>query len=162
LTPARSAAILIFVGTPRMKESIAMQPTLRALTLSSLILACAQAPDTPPPPAGTFRVDTTSIEGAGAPATNVVRAAITPEFMAAVRQEPVLGRSFAADDYESGNHVAMISYDLWRSRFGAQPTIIGQTVTLDGETVVIVGIFPRGFAQPEDTNVWMPAKAVLQ
>lgn len=63
---------------------------------------------------------------------------------AMVGLRPVLGRSFSAEDAEPGAQpVAMIHEDTWRSRFGAAPSVIGSAVSLDEETVEVIGVWPR-------------------
>jgi predicted permease len=60
--------------------------------------------------------------------------------------EPSLGRTFAEGEDEPGrDRVVVLGDGIWRRRFGADPRIVGQTVTLDGESYTVVGVMPHGF-----------------
>jgi putative ABC transport system permease protein len=60
------------------------------------------------------------------------------------------GRTFDPNEDRPGSeHVAVISYGLWRQRFGADPKVLGQTITLDGESFVVIGVMPEWFDFPE-------------
>ena len=61
--------------------------------------------------------------------------------------KPAAGRFFLPDEdtKPSGNNVAVISYGLWTSRFGANPDVIGQTMILNATPYTVIGIGPRGF-----------------
>src|SRR4029450_13200726 len=48
-----------------------------------------------------------------------------------------------------------ISHALWQERFGADPSIIGQTLTLDRRPFIVTGIAPRGFAYPPGARMWV-------
>ncbi len=73
---------------------------------------------------------------------------------------PLLGRTFLPeDDQKSGVPVAVLSHGLWRSRFGGDPGILGQSLTLDTygrRTYVIVGVMPEGFGVPGRSELWLP------
>jgi predicted permease len=71
---------------------------------------------------------------------------VTPEFFATLGVEPVLGRSFREEEltYQT-DHVAVISHELWRERFGGDPAVLGRVVRLDGIARVVVGVLPPGF-----------------
>src|SRR5262249_46469234 len=57
---------------------------------------------------------------------------------------PRLGRLFFPGEDESGrDRVAILGDGLWRRRFGADPSVVGRTVSLDGERYEIVGVMPR-------------------
>jgi len=59
---------------------------------------------------------------------------------------PVLGRGFEASaDRPGGIDVVILSDDLWRRRFAADPGVVGQTVLLDAEAYVVVGVMPADF-----------------
>jgi putative ABC transport system permease protein len=59
--------------------------------------------------------------------------------------KPALGRTFARDEDQLGkHHVAVISHRLWESTFGADPAIIGRTITLDREPYTVIGVMPAG------------------
>ena len=69
---------------------------------------------------------------------------------------PFLGRDFtAADDRMDGPKVVILSNRLWRSRFGADPAIVGRDVTLEGNNYSIIGVMPERFE-----NVLAPAADV--
>jgi putative ABC transport system permease protein len=59
---------------------------------------------------------------------------------------PARGRPFTRDEEFSASTVLIISDDIWRSRFGGDPAIIGRTLTIDGTPRTIIGIMPRDFA----------------
>jgi len=62
---------------------------------------------------------------------------------------PFLGRNFtAAEDRPNGPKVALISYALWRDRFGADPQIPGKVVSIDGQPVTVIGVLPATFELP--------------
>ena len=71
---------------------------------------------------------------------------------------PKLGRSFSAqEDLPNGPAVVMISEGLWRSRFGADPRIIGRTLDVSGKSTEIIGVMPKSFRFPSsDTEIWLP------
>ncbi|MFL5580644.1 MAG: ADOP family duplicated permease [Gemmatimonadaceae bacterium] len=71
---------------------------------------------------------------------------------------PQIGRSFTADeDTLGGPKVALISDALWQRRWNADPRVLGQTVNLDGQPYVIVGVAPRGFrGLSGKSELWVP------
>ena len=70
-------------------------------------------------------------------------------FLSTLRIQPLLGRAFTREeDRRSASHVALLSFGLWKSRFGADPQIVGQNLALDGRPTTIVGVLPRDFEMP--------------
>ncbi len=70
-----------------------------------------------------------------------------------LRVPPALGRLFTPADEEGAGNVAVISDGLWRRKYGADRTVLGQTVTLDGRAYTIIGVLPETFRFP-NANVW--------
>jgi len=78
-------------------------------------------------------------------------------FFDALQMPPVLGRVFTADeDDPGGDGVIILSYSLWRGRFGGDPTIVGQSLTFDGKPRTVIGVMPEGFQFPGQSNMWAP------
>jgi putative ABC transport system permease protein len=83
--------------------------------------------------------------------------AVTPELFSVLRVTPQLGRVFATEEAQDGrDDVVLISHDLWRRRFAADPSVVGQQVIVNGRNHTIIGIMPQGFAFPQRTEVWKP------
>jgi putative ABC transport system permease protein len=72
--------------------------------------------------------------------------------------EPALGRNFtAADDQPSAPATVVLSWGLWKRRFGGDPSILGQSIHLDGKSYVVLGVMPAWFAYPDHTTqLWTP------
>ena len=67
------------------------------------------------------------------------------------------GRVLSLADQKPGqNFVAVLSDSLWRTRFGADPAILGRTLVLDKQPYTIVGVAARNFSFPEKNDVWIP------
>jgi predicted permease len=63
--------------------------------------------------------------------------------------QPMLGRNFTRDeDRFQGPRVALLSYNLWRTRYGGQPGVLGRSMSLDGGPVTIIGVLPKDFEMP--------------
>ena len=71
---------------------------------------------------------------------------ISAEFFDTLGVKPLIGRTFnSADDHLGSAPVVLLSEGFWRRRYGAQPTILGQAIALDGTAYTIVGIIPASF-----------------
>jgi putative ABC transport system permease protein len=72
--------------------------------------------------------------------------------------EAVAGRTFSADEETPGHdRVVLLSHRLWQRRFAGEPGIVGQTLTLNNEPHVVVGVLPRDFRFGDDAlEVWAP------
>ncbi|HKI03260.1 MAG TPA: ABC transporter permease [Thermoanaerobaculia bacterium] len=72
-----------------------------------------------------------------------------------LRVRPVLGRGFLrGEDAAQAEHVAVLSYGVWKKRYQGDPKVLGRTVRINGDPGTIVGVMPPGFAFPQETEVW--------
>jgi putative ABC transport system permease protein len=70
-------------------------------------------------------------------------------FLPTLGLKPMLGRNFSDDeDRPNGPSAALLSYGLWRTRFGGDPGSVGHDLSLDGKPVPIVGVLPPEFEMP--------------
>ncbi len=86
-------------------------------------------------------------------------AAAESSFLPTLGVTPLLGRNFTADeDRPNTPIVALISYQVWRSHFGGDAAIVGKTISLDGQTVRVIGVLPKEFEFPtlERADVLVP------
>jgi len=64
--------------------------------------------------------------------------------------QPLMGRTFSPDEDVPGrDHEIVLNYELWKSRFGGDPGVIGRKILLDGEPYEIVGVLPATFRFPK-------------
>ena len=72
--------------------------------------------------------------------------------------EPVIGRNLMpADDAANAPKTVVISDRIWRSTFGGDRSVLGREVNLDGTARTVVGVMPKGFRFPSQTDLWIPA-----
>ena len=69
---------------------------------------------------------------------------------------PAAGRMLQRDDCESRAPVVVISNDLWRTAFGADPGAVGRVLRINGQTMRIVGIAPTFSSASTDDQLWLP------
>ncbi len=69
---------------------------------------------------------------------------------------PALGAGFPQGEplHENGVAEVVISHRLWQTRFGADPDIVGQAISLNGQPFMVLGVMPAGFDFPGDVDVW--------
>lgn len=83
-------------------------------------------------------------------------ALVTANLFDVLGVEPILGRSFAADeDVPNGPAVVVLGHALWRSRYGGDPAIVGRSILANGAPAEVIGVMPPGFAYPaESQQIW--------
>jgi predicted permease len=98
-----------------------------------------------------------NLTGSGEP-ERVVAARLSSNVLSVLRVRPVLGRAFTPVDEQRGPApVVLISHGLWKRRFGADPAILGRTITLSGNPYEVIGVMPPGFQFPgREHELWIP------
>ena len=97
-----------------------------------------------------------TLVGRGAP-QHVAYANVSGDFFPALGVKPALGRWIErSDEVPSLPEVAVLGNGLWRSRFGADPRVLGRKLDLDNRLLTVVGVMPPGFAYPQDAELWTP------
>ena len=82
---------------------------------------------------------------------------LTPSLLPLLGIKPVLGRTFRdGEDRPGAEKAVMIGEALWKRRFGADPSIVGSSLTLNGARTTVVGIAPASLAVLSNGDMWMP------
>jgi len=82
---------------------------------------------------------------------------ISPALIRVLGTPPLAGRGFSDDEEKPGSPaVAMIGEGLWKRRFGADPGVVGRTITLNGAPTTVVGIAPRGLNLISGGDIYTP------
>ncbi|MGH9837937.1 MAG: ABC transporter permease [Blastocatellia bacterium] len=106
---------------------------------------------------GAYTQDSFNLGGTAEPLElNGIR--VTAGLLDVLKVKPALGRTIlAAEDRAGGPAVAILSYGLWQRSFGANPGVVGQTITLDNTPTTVIGVMPDGFSFPtRQTDIWVP------
>jgi putative ABC transport system permease protein len=106
---------------------------------------------------------TFGLTGTGEP-EQIQGAATTANLFPLLGVEPALGRAFLEEEDRPGaERVVMLSHGLWKRRFGSDPAIIGEKVTLNMQPYTVVGVMPEGFGvlppdaqSPKNAELWVP------
>jgi hypothetical protein len=92
---------------------------------------------------------------------------VTADFFKVLREHPVLGGAFTQDNETEGRHrVAILSDGFWRRRFGADPTVVGRTIPLEGGAFEVIGVmgpefeYPIGSTRP--TDLWVTSAFAIR
>jgi putative ABC transport system permease protein len=104
-----------------------------------------------------------AIDGGGSTLTSggaperIEGAGVSASFFDLLRVRPLHGRGFQHGENEPGeSKVVVLGHGLWTRRFAADPGIVGQSVQLNREPYVVVGVAPAGFSYPEAAELWTP------
>jgi len=82
---------------------------------------------------------------------------VTANYLDVFGLKPALGRTFVAEEGLEGNERGVVlSYALWQRRFGADPAILNQKITLDNRKVTVIGVMPPQFQYPAGVEIWLP------
>jgi putative ABC transport system permease protein len=96
------------------------------------------------------------VSGTGEP-ERLPCAFVTAGWFRLLGRQPLTGRGFLpGEDSPGRGPVAVLSYGLWTRHFGSDRTIVGRTITINGEQRTIVGVMPADFEPIEDEELWQP------
>lgn len=106
-----------------------------------------------------YQERTFNLSGPGGDPERVTGCAITWSGPGMLQVPPHLGRWFRANEGEPGAApVVVLGYPVWQNRFGGDPAIIGTQLKVNGEWATVVGIGPKDFRFPEESDAWMPLR----
>src|SRR5215510_10260566 len=121
-----------------------------------------------------FGRNSLTLTGDGEP-EQLVGARVSSGYFAVIGVEPILGRSFTAEEYEVGKgRVVILDHALWQRRYGGDRNIINRNVTLDNTPYTVVGVMPRGLYpvsplnpgritfDEQEQNYWLPMSFTAQ
>jgi predicted permease len=134
-------------GVPRVNQSI---PNFLDLRAGSRLLRSAAV----------YRVLDANLSSEGE-AARVAVLWTSSEMLGVLGVAPTVGRDLLPSDDDVGAEpVAMLTDDLWRSRFGADPSVVGTTTIVDARPVRIAGVLPASFSFPGRPRLVMPLQHV--
>jgi predicted permease len=97
------------------------------------------------------------LTGKGGEPEAVEAEAVTANLFPLLGVKPLLGRVFTAEEGTPGRGaVTLLSHAMWTRRFGGDPAILGQTITLNGVPHTVVGVMPPRFGWPDNQPLWVP------
>jgi putative ABC transport system permease protein len=92
--------------------------------------------------------------GADGNAETVSRQWVSAGIFDVLGVKAIAGRTFLPNDEQQRSRVVVMSEGFWRSRFNADPTVVGREIRLDGDLWTVVGIAPQGFQLVAPSNLW--------
>lgn len=100
-----------------------------------------------------YRSDIVDVTGRGEP-IRIVGTQTTAAFFDVFTAPPLLGRAYHESTDEPGAAVAVIGESIWRQQFGADPSVVGSQVRLNGVPTEIIGVMPQWVRHPAKSDAW--------
>src|SRR5262245_52627459 len=98
-----------------------------------------------------------TLTGRGQEPESVVEGVVSAEFFDVLGVRPLYGRLFQVGEDEPGSDgVAVVSEELWQTRFGADPGLVGRSIDVDSRPRTVIGIAPSSMAFPARARIWTP------
>ena len=103
------------------------------------------------------RFTTASLTGDGQP-EQLSGKRVTPNFFDVLGVQPAVGRPFTNEEDKSKTPVVVLSYNLWRRRFGGDDSVIGRSILMNGVGTKVVGVMPKDFffSDRKNSDYWVP------
>ena len=95
----------------------------------------------------TYRDASFNLTGVGQP-QHLDGQVVSSDFFSVLGVKPALGRGFRREEEQAGRWVVVVSHQLWQSKFGSDPNIVGRTITLDNRSYTVIGVAPASFEFP--------------
>src|ERR1700722_8475515 len=100
---------------------------------------------------GAARVLTMALTGNGEP-EQIPGEMVSGNLLHLLGVNPIAGRAISnPDDQPASSAVALLGYGLWQRKYGASPSVIGQSLMLDGQNYTIIGVLPKGYELLQQT-----------
>ena len=102
-----------------------------------------------------YTSDVATLSGRGTP--DLIYGAVVPaNFFSVLGSQATVGQTFSATAAaSSSNQLAVLNYTLWQNRFGGDPAIIGQSITLNGVAFTVTGVMSADFNMPRSVQFWV-------
>src|SRR3954470_8493173 len=91
----------------------------------------------------------------------VTAAVVTADFFATLGVQPMLGRSFVSGDGAAGERVVILAEGYWRRRFGADASVIGRSLSVDGARCTVIGVMPDRIRFPAPVQLWLAPRHLV-
>ncbi len=102
----------------------------------------------------------TFLLGTDGPPERMRSARVMANFWPLLGVQPMLGRVFTKEEQDRAERVVVLTYAVWRQRFGGRADALGERLVMDGRSYVVIGVMPPDFHFPfPDTKVWEPITA---
>ena len=99
----------------------------------------------------------------GAEAERVPSATVSAGIFRVLGIKPMLGRTFLAEeDVPKVPRTVVLGYDVWQRRYSGDRNIVGRSIRLSDEPVMVIGVMPRGFSFPDRSEMWLPLQLDAQ
>ena len=106
---------------------------------------------------GAYQAAIFNLDSGGGEPERYTGALCDPGFFPTLGIAPLMGRTIAAEDDQPGRDgVLVLSYGVWKQRFGGDPNILGRVVPFIGRTRTVIGVMPQGFEYPPTAVMWGP------
>jgi putative ABC transport system permease protein len=95
-----------------------------------------------------------TLTAASGAAERIAGQAVTSSFFDVLGVKPIAGRTFVRDDAANAARLVILGERFWRTRYGGDPALVGQTIVLDGEPAAVIGIVPADFQILFRSDLW--------
>jgi hypothetical protein len=95
----------------------------------------------------------------GADPEHVQGVIVSANYFSLLGVPAALGRAIQPDDGPA--RVAVISYGLWQKRYGADPNLIGRSLTINGESATVIGVMPPNFQLNQSVELWLSPRQIV-
>jgi predicted permease len=86
---------------------------------------------------------------------------VTARFFSTLGVDPALGRTFSDESAGDGDREVVVSHAVWRDLLGADRSVLGTSLVLEGEPFAVIGVMPPEFDFRRNADVWLPLEPTV-